>query len=266
MSSSEEPLDVTIIFSVHNEEGNLVPLTERTISVMDRYPHVHAWEIIIVDDASDDDSLEVMERLADRYPNHVRIQRHQQNQGKKGTFMTGFANARGWLSVVMDADLQALPEELPAVLDKAFLEGSELVSTYSDRSRPGERPGFVSAWAYLWKKVIFNSRFREESLRFTAVETRYIKGVKLIAGDHRYLLQICIRRGVTRIGDVGCVFGKRVYGRSDYNKWKKAFTGLPQMLALKLRLLKGYYDEPAVQQMDRRLVTAARVDIPELEL
>ena len=247
MAPDVEPIDVTIIFPVHNEEESLVALAERTIAVMEQYPSASSWEIIIVDDASTDGSLSVMIGLSENFPGYVRVARHTKQSGQKGCFMTGFAKARGWLSVVMDADLHVLPEELPRVLDKAILEGFEMVCTHSDRSRASDRRTFVSSTGNLFMKFIFSSPVRDAANKFTAVQTHYIRGVNLINGDQRYLLPICMRRGITKISDVGCLFGQRVYGRSKYNKWKKMLIGIPQMIALKIRLLSGYYDEPPVE-------------------
>jgi len=71
-----------------------------------------------------------------------------------------------------------------------------------------------------------------------------LRGVDLIANDQRYLLPIARRRGLTRIGEVGCLFGTRQHGKSKYNKWKKMLQGIPEMIALKRRLAAGFYDEP----------------------
>ncbi len=246
MTPSERPVDVSIICSVHNEEKNLTPLVERTVAVMERYPHIAGWEMILVDDSSTDASWDVMQELSARFPNYVRLKRHETRRGQKGCFMTGFSAARGWLSVLMDADLQVLPEELPLVLDKAILEGCEMVCTHNDPARGGKSRGIVSRIGNVFMRLIFNSPVRDAGANFMAVHTRYLVGVKLIANDQRYLLPIAVRRGLKKICEVGCVFGLRVYGRSKYSKLRKALTGLPEMLALKWRLLRGFYDAPPV--------------------
>lgn len=239
-------MDVTIISSVYNEAENLIPLVERVVEVMEKYPHVRFWEYILVDDASMDGSWEVMQKLQVCFPQYVRLEGHPQRRGQKGCFMTGFANARGRWSILMDADLQVLPEELPLLLDKAILEKYEMVCTYNDTSREGKRRGLVSRIGNIFMKIFFNSPVRDAGGNFMALQTRYIRNVKLIANDQRYLLPICMRRGLKRIGEVGCVFGKRAYGRSKYSKWKKMLQGIPEMWLLKRRLKSGFYDLPPV--------------------
>jgi hypothetical protein len=58
-----------------------------------------------------------------------------------------------------------------------------------------------------------------------------------------------MRRGLTHISEVGCVFGTRDYGKSKYNKWKKMLQGVPEMLVLKRRLASGFYDEPTPEPL-----------------
>jgi hypothetical protein len=145
----------------------------------------------------------------------------------------------------MDADLQVLPEELPRVLDRAILDGYEMVCTYNDPARGGKHRGMVSLIGNrVFMRLVFNSPVRDATANFMAVQTRYLRGVELIANDQRYLLPIAVRRGLTRIGEVGCVFDARQHGKSKYSKWKKMLQGLPEMIALKRRLDSGFYDEP----------------------
>jgi glycosyltransferase involved in cell wall biosynthesis len=238
-------IDVSIISPVHNEELSLTPLVERTVAVMENYPHIKAWEHILVDDGSTDSSWRIMQDLQARFPDYVRIVQHPQRMGQKQGYYTGFQNARGWLSILMDADLQVLPEELPLVLDKAVLNNFEMVCTYSDQQRGGKHRGLVSLIGnMLFMKLIFNSPVRDATANFMAVQTRYLRGVELIDNDQRYIMPIAMRRGLTRIGEVGCVFAVREHGKSKYSKWKKILQGVPEMLVLKRRLASGFYDEP----------------------
>ncbi len=243
--TQQRSIDVSIISPVHNEEFSLTPLVERTVAVMDQYPHIRGWEHILVDDGSTDGSWQVMQRLQTRFPQFLRVEQHPHRQGQKRGYVTGLSLASGWLSVFMDADLQVLPEELPRVLDKAILGGCEMVCTYSDPNRGGKHRGWVSLIGNkVFMKLFFDSPVRDATANFMAVQTRYLRGVRLVANDQRYLLPIAVRRGLTRIGEVGCVFDARQHGKSKYSKWKKMLQGIPEMIVLKRRLASGFYDTP----------------------
>jgi glycosyltransferase involved in cell wall biosynthesis len=260
--SKPRAIAVSIISPVHNEEATLIPLVERTVTVMEQYHHVQGWEHILIDDGSSDGSWEVMQSLQARFLQYVRVEQHAQRQGQKRCYVTGFARARGWLSVLMDADLQVFPEELPRVLDQAVLNGYEMVCTYSDQTRGGKHRGLISLIGNtVFMKLIFASPVRDATANFMAVQTRYLRGVELIANDQRYVLPIAMRRGLSRIGEVGCVFGTRDHGKSKYNKWKKMLQGVPEMLILKRRLASGFYDAPKPEPLNISAPVWAQSDV-----
>jgi dolichol-phosphate mannosyltransferase len=253
--TAQPPLDISIISSVYNEEGTLRPLVERVVAVMERYPHVSAWEYLLVDDASTDGSARLLDDLRDAFPAHVRVLHHETRRGQKGCFMTGFEHAHGRISVLMDADLQVLPEELPLVLDQAVIERQQMVCTHNDVDRGGKRRHLGRQIGNLCLQWFFRSPVRDAAANFMAVETRFVRGVRLIANDQRYLVPIGMRRGIRRIADVGCVFELRAHGRSKYNYWTKIAFGVLEMWVLKRRLARGFYDAPEVPGTTREAST-----------
>jgi glycosyltransferase involved in cell wall biosynthesis len=259
--SDQPPIDVSIVSPVHNEVRSLLSLVERTVAVMQQYPHIQGWEHILVDDGSTDGSFQVMRKLQAQYSQVIRVEQHPRRLGQKHCYQTGLSCARGWLTVLMDADLQVLPEELPLVLDKAVLGGCEMVCTYSDPARGGKHRGLVSLLGNrVFMRLVFKSPVRDATANFMALQTHYLRGVELIANDQRYLLPIAMRRGLTRIGEVGCVFASRQHGKSKYSKWKKMLQGLPEMIALRRRLASGFYDQPRTEPLKLTAPATALAD------
>lgn len=241
--------DLSIICSIHNEEGNIPELVERLQRTLNAFESLTTWEVLLIDDASQDGSWAEIQAAAQQDPTHVIPLQHQERRGQKGCFMTGFAHARGWISVTMDADLQVLPEELPNVLTPMLTQGYQMVCTYNDPKRDEYYKkrydrSLVSRIGNIFMRLLFSSPVRDAGGNFLALETRYIKDVALIINDQRYLLPISMRRGLARITEVGCEFAPRKRGKSKYNLWKKALLGIPEMFQLKYRLLTGVYDTP----------------------
>ena len=79
-----------------------------------------AYEIIIVDDGSTDESFAILARLQARDP-RLRVIRFRRNFGQTAAFAAGFAHARGRLIVTSDGDLQNDPHDIPAMVEQ--LEG-----------------------------------------------------------------------------------------------------------------------------------------------
>ena len=98
---SMETLQLSIIIPVLDEEENLIPLVEEIRSILEDT----AYEIIFIDDGSMDNSLEIMMKLKESEGN-VRVIKHRRNFGKAVALKTGFAAAKGEISITMDGDLQ----------------------------------------------------------------------------------------------------------------------------------------------------------------
>lgn len=102
---------ISIVVPALNEGPNLRPLAERIADAMGGRP----YEILIVDDDSRDDTPAVCEALARQYPLRLIVRTTPAN-GLGGAVLHGFAQARGDVLVVMDADLQHPPEKLPDLI------------------------------------------------------------------------------------------------------------------------------------------------------
>jgi dolichol-phosphate mannosyltransferase len=109
-----EPASVSVVIPVYGNEQFLEELADRlikTLAGVDR-----AFEIIFVDDGSPDGSWEVIEGLSARHREVVGL-RLSRNFGQHPAISAGFERAVGDVTVLMDADLQDPPEELPRMLE-----------------------------------------------------------------------------------------------------------------------------------------------------
>jgi glycosyltransferase involved in cell wall biosynthesis len=104
---------VSVLVPLYNEAPTLQPLYEAVRTVCER--EGLSFEIVYVDDGSEDGSLAVLTALA-RQDTRVRVIRLRRNFGKAAALSTGFRAARGRSVVTMDADLQDDPEEIPRLL------------------------------------------------------------------------------------------------------------------------------------------------------
>lgn len=123
MPSSEKIPLLSIISPVYGAEGVLDALVNRVSQAIK--PFVHEFEIILVEDASPDHSWEELKDLAAGNP-RVKALRLSRNFGQHYAITAGLDKAEGDWVVVMDCDLQDVPEEIPRLLQKA-LEGFDIV-------------------------------------------------------------------------------------------------------------------------------------------
>src|SRR5207247_1325519 len=112
--SGRPTLDVALVIPVYNERENL-PLLLAEIARALREGGGPSYEIVAVDDASTDGSLDMLKGLARDYP-ELRIVAFAQHAGQTAALAAGFRAARGRAIVTLDADLQNDPAGVPRPL------------------------------------------------------------------------------------------------------------------------------------------------------
>ena len=124
--------NISLIIPVYNEEENLLFLFDAIFKALE--PLSQTWEVVLVDDGSDDDSLEVLVQFAEKDPQHVRVVSFRRNFGQTAAIVAGLDYAKGEIIVLLDADMQNDPADIPMLLEKLD-EGYDLVSGWRKRRK-----------------------------------------------------------------------------------------------------------------------------------
>jgi len=122
-SDASQPL-ISVVVPVHNEEGPLPELHDRLAAALAALPG--GYELVYVDDGSDDRSAEIIERWARLEENVVLVQLSR-NFGMEIAMSAGLDHTRGDYVVLMHADLQDPPELIPEMLQTARDEAADVV-------------------------------------------------------------------------------------------------------------------------------------------
>lgn len=117
--------ELSLVVPVYNEEENLPLLHEAIQQALTSIGK--AWEVIFVDDGSRDKSLSVLETLVQQDPEHVRVVVFRRNFGQTAAITAGVDYALGNTIILLDADMQNDPADIPLLLAKLD-EGYDLVS------------------------------------------------------------------------------------------------------------------------------------------
>ena len=115
VQSIGEPLTVSVIIPVFNEADSLPLLHQALHNALDNNPK--PWEVVYVDDGSKDESVEILATLASDDPVHTCVVEFRRNFGQTAAIAAGIDYAQGDIIVLMDADLQNDPEDIPMMLD-----------------------------------------------------------------------------------------------------------------------------------------------------
>jgi glycosyltransferase involved in cell wall biosynthesis len=106
---------ISIVFPVLNEEDTIRGLVENSISKLKQMPY--EYKIIIVNNASSDNTGQIIEKLAENY-SFVKVVHHPSNLGYAMSTLTGFKNSDGEIVVVIDGDGQHTVDDVPAFVNK----------------------------------------------------------------------------------------------------------------------------------------------------
>jgi dolichol-phosphate mannosyltransferase len=206
---------ISIIVPALNEGPNLSPLVEQ----IDAALAGRAYEVIVVDDNSRDETPAVAARLAERYPLRLLV-RQRPKDGLSGAVLRGIAEARGQYLVVMDADLQHPPAKLPELLapletgEADFVLGSRYVPGGSTGQRWGVFRRINSRVATLLARP-FAGRVTDPMSGFFALKRQtFDRARRLTPLGYKIGLELMSKARVRRVREVPIHFAERTRGES----------------------------------------------------
>jgi glycosyltransferase involved in cell wall biosynthesis len=227
---------LSFVIPVFNEEDSLAELYREVSDVMEETSH--DFEVVFVDDGSNDSSWKVMTGLA---AEDARVQclRFRRNFGKAAALRAGAHASRGQLIITMDADLQDDPAEVPRLIEKLGDE-FDLVSGWKEvRHDPiGKRfPSKVFNWLVGWLTGV---KLHDHNCGFKIYRREIFDEVKLYGEMHRFVPVLAAARGY-RVGEIPVNHRPRTHGVSKYG-WSRLPKGFLDLLTV--GFLTGYNQRP----------------------
>ena len=235
--SKNKSVDLSFVIPVFNEEESLEELTRR---IIENVPSGMTFEIVFIDDGSDDDSWAVIQAIVDLNRGQVRGLKFRANRGKAAGLQAGFNAARGQIIFTMDADLQDDPQEIPRFLEK-MADGYDLISGWKKvRHDP---------WHKVWPSRIFNrmlSHFSQVPLHdhncgFKCYRREVAKSIQLFGELHRMVPSLAGMQGF-RVTEIPVRHHARQHGYSKYGI-ERFIRGFSDMLTI--GFLRKYRERPS---------------------
>src|SRR5438045_2660971 len=127
---------ISVVVPIYNEEELLPELRRRMVAALDSIPG-QAWELVLVNDGSRDQSLSIMRRMNAEEP-RIKVVNLSRNFGHQPAVTAGIHHARGDCVILIDGDLQDPPEVIPEMVRK-WTEGFQVV--LGERATRGDRTG-----------------------------------------------------------------------------------------------------------------------------
>lgn len=230
-------LSISIVIPVYNEEENILILHNELRNVMDKLNK--SYEIIFIDDGSTDNSFKILEKLHKRY-NNIKVIKFRNNFGQSAAISAGFSNARGSILVVMDADLQNDPKDIPKLLDK-LEEDYDVVSGWRFERKDPFSKIFLSKLSNFLRRIITKENIHDSGCSLKAYKKECFADLELHGEMHRFIPTLLRWRGF-KIGEVKVKHLPRKYGKSKYN-YTRVFRGFVDLVNAKLWM--DYSTRPA---------------------
>jgi glycosyltransferase involved in cell wall biosynthesis len=206
-------VNISIIIPVFNEAENLPLLHKALHETMDTLGI--PWQVVFVDDGSTDGSLRVLEELGSTDPYHSRVVVLRRNFGQTAAIAAGIDHSDGDVIILMDADLQNDPADIPMMVDK-INDGYDVVSgwrvdrqdTFLTRTLPSRLAnGLIS--------VVTGVHLHDYGCTLKAYRREVITGFRLYGEMHRFIPAYANRVGAKMI-EVPVHHHSRKFGKAKY--------------------------------------------------
>ncbi|MBU0712519.1 glycosyltransferase family 2 protein [bacterium] len=217
-------MDISVVIPVYEERDNVRELHQRILQTLK--PMGRKFEVIFVDDASEDGTFEELKKL----PAPAKIIRFRRNRGQTAALDAGIKAARGTLLVTMDGDLQNDPDDIPKLIHKLESENLDVVSGWRKERKDPFMKRFISKGAKLLRNILVKDGIHDSGCTLKTYKRECFNTVDLYGEMHRFIVAILKMKGY-KIGEVTVKHYPRIHGKTKYN-FTRTFKGFLDMLSL----------------------------------
>lgn len=253
MTSSTPILSVLIPF--YNEEGNVLPLITE---VHEQLAGID-FEIVGVNDASDDKTAAELEEAKVKWPDTLRVFTHVERKGKSAALFTGLREIRGEWTQLLDGDGQNDPADCRRLFDKHIALGAPVtLGLIAGRRTSRNDSGFKwvqSRIANGIRRFCLKDDATDTGCGFKLLRTRAFRDLPFFASMHRFFPAL-IKRAGWQVIEEPVADRARWHGTSKYGFLDRLFAGIFDLIGLMWLVRRGGYgialegDDPRLKSQD----------------
>jgi len=204
---------LSIVIPLYNEEGGLEALVEAVRAAM---AEASDWELILVDDGSQDRTAELANQAARRFPDQLRVLRLARNYGQTAALQAGLDAALGAVIVTLDGDLQNDPADILDLAAK-LEEGYDLVQGHRvDRQDAALTRKLPSRIANRLIRYITGVPIQDTGCSLKAFRREVVERMSLYSDLHRFIPAVAAGVAGARIAELPVRHHPRRFGASKY--------------------------------------------------
>jgi glycosyltransferase involved in cell wall biosynthesis len=217
-------LKLSILIPAYNEASTLEEVIRRIRAV----PLPVDREIVVVDDASQDETPRILERLAGP---DLQVRRHPANRGKGAALRTGLKLCSGDLILIHDADLEYYPEDIPKLLETEFK--TRAAAVYGSRFK-GEMKGMrplnrlANRLLALTASVLYGQRITDEATAYKLFRAEEIRSLPLRCERFEFCPEVTARllKAGKKIAETPIRYAGRSFEEGKKIGWRDGWEAL----------------------------------------
>jgi glycosyltransferase involved in cell wall biosynthesis len=206
-------MDISVVVPLYNEEESLPELLAWIDRVMQA--NSFSYEVVLVDDGSNDTSWTVIEDLQKKYA-AVRGIKFRRNYGKSAALFSGFEMATGDVVITMDADLQDSPDEIPELYRMVKEEGFDLVSGWKQKRYDPISKTIPSKFFNRTARAMSGIKLHDFNCGLKSYKNKVVKSVEVYGEMHRYIPILAKEAGFVKITEKVVQHQERKYGVTKF--------------------------------------------------
>ncbi|MHA8073933.1 glycosyltransferase family 2 protein [Aquirufa sp. HETE-40SA] len=206
-------LQLSIVVPLYNEAESLTELCSWIDRVMKE--NAFSYEMIFVNDGSNDNSWEVLKQLSTQYSTILAIS-FARNYGKSAALHEGFSKASGQVVITMDADLQDSPDEIPELYRLITEENYDLISGWKQKRFDPISKTIPTKLYNAATRKLSGVHLHDFNCGLKAYKIEVVKTLRLYGEMHRYIPVQAKWNGFTKIGEKVVQHQARKYGVTKF--------------------------------------------------
>lgn len=222
-------MDISVIIPLFNEAESLPELVSWIERVMTA--NQFTYEIIMVDDGSNDGSWTVVRKLSQSNPAIHGIS-FRRNYGKSAALFCGFKKAQGNVVITMDADLQDSPDEIPGLYNMIVTDNYDVVSGWKQHRKDNTLTKNLPSKLYnATARKITGIKLHDMNCGLKAYKNEVVKSIEVYGEMHRYIPYLAKNVGYSKITEKPVHHEKRKYGKSKFGM-ERFINGFLDLISL----------------------------------
>ena len=222
-------MDLSIVIPLYNEEESLPELSEWITRVMNE--NHYSYEVIFVDDGSNDGSWEVIDKIIAGNKNFKAI-KFQRNYGKSAALNEGFKASKGDVVITMDADMQDSPDEIPELRKMIIENGYDLVSGWKKKRYDNTLTKNIPSKLFnATASRVSGIKLHDFNCGLKAYKNKVVKSIEVYGEMHRYIPLLAKWSGFKKVGEKVVEHRARKYGTTKFG-WDRFVNGFLDLFSI----------------------------------